>query len=268
MTAMKQTHLLLLVAALALAGCRSQLPYAYVGDAPRNIETDIETTFSSTIHPGDQLYIYVASQTPESVIPFNQETNMIARNRHAMHTPSGYLVAEDGYIMFPTLGRITAAGLSREELAHRIEGLLIAGEYVSDPVVSIRLMNFHVTVIGEVKTPRQLTATGDRLTILEAIAQCGDVTMSGIRSCVTVLREDDGTITVDTVDLTSATLFDSPFYYLQQNDIVYVEPTPKRKREAYRDEDWPKYLTTGIAALRIAWNVYYRYVRLERRLNR
>ena len=258
-----KTLLMLLSATLLLlAGCRQER-YAYVSDAPRNEVTTIGNLDQQKLVAGDQIYIYVYSQNLESVVPFNQETNMnVSENRSSASRNGipGYTVSTSGEIIFPSLGRLHVAGMTLQEMERDIETRLVEGLFVKDPIVSASLMNFRVTVIGEVKRPQMVVGNGNRMTILEAIARCGDITMTGIRSMVTVIRTVEGGHTVDTVDLTSRSLFDSPYYYLQSGDIVYVEPTKKRKREAYRNEDWPMYLTTGVSALRIAYTIYYQYV--------
>lgn len=242
---------------LLMASC-SNVKYRYVDDAPRDEEMPVTTSYASSIMPDDQLYIHVDSKTPQSVVSFNQETNQAS----AISNPEvrGYRVADDGDIIFPILGRIHAGGLTLDQLSAYIEGRLVAGRYVKDPQVTVRLMNFRVTVIGEVTNPQQIHVPEPRLTIFEALAICGDVTMDGMRDCVTIIRTEEGIHIVDTVDLTSREILNSPYYYLHQNDVVYIEPTKRKKRTAWRNEDWPKYLTTGVAALRIGYLIYYRYV--------
>jgi polysaccharide export outer membrane protein len=113
-----------------------------------------------------------------------------------------------------------------------------------------------------VAEPKLIEADGSRLTIFEALAQAGDVTINGLRTNVLVIRTGVDSETVDTVDLTRKEIFDSPYYYLQQNDIIYVEPTEKRKREAWRNEDWPSYLSISTSALRMAYTVVHRILYL------
>ena len=261
----KKLTLLTVAACLLLAACGTQHRYAYLADAPRNEEMPAEGGYASAIRPGDRLYIHVYSQVPESVRPFNEETNRTVTLGNQAINPAegnslrGFLVSAQGDINYPVVGRIAAQGLTCEQLARDIEARLTSGLLVTDPIVTVTLMNFHITVVGEVAQPAEVPVNGQRITILEAIALCGDVTMSGLRDCVVVLRPDGNEMTVDTVDLTSKSLLDSPYYYLRQGDIVYVTPTKKRKREAYRNEDWPKYITTGVAALRMAYLLVYRY---------
>ena len=248
--------LIAILASLLLTGCKAEQRYLYVEDAPHNTPIPISNNYDATIYPNDLLYIYVSSQSPESVKRFNQETNttQVVSDKTKIR---GYQVSQSGYIIFPILGRVEVAGLSRTQLERRLESVLIEGGYVTDPVVTVTLMNFHVTVIGEVKTPSVVVAQGSRLTIFEALAQCGDITMDGLRTNVVVVRTGVNAQTVDTIDLTRKEILNSPYYYLQQNDIIFVEPTEKKKKKAWRNEDWPKYLTIGAQSLRIAYTTIY-----------
>lgn len=262
-----------------ITGCSPKERYLYVEDAPHDTPMPITNNYDATIYPNDLLYIYVSSQQPESVKAFNEETNRLSGARtsnrvrinsnlsSAYRTSSkqsnvdGYLVSQSGAIIFPILGRIEVAGKTRSELCRELEGKLIEGGYVTDPVVTVELMNFHVTVIGEVKYPHTILATGSRLTIFEALAQAGDITMYGLRTNVVVVRTGKDSQIVDTLDLTRKEIFNSPYYYLQQNDIIYVEPTEKRKKVAWRDEDWPHYLTIGTHTVKTAYQTIYTIIR-------
>lgn len=263
------------VAAL-MAGCSPKERYLYVEDAPHDTPMPITNNYDATIYPNDLLYIYVSSQQPESVKAFNEETNRLSgarsSNRARLRNDptaykqgssniNGYLVSQSGAIIFPILGRIEVAGKTRSELCRELEGKLIEGGYVTDPVVTVELMNFHVTVIGEVKYPHTILATGSRLTIFEALAQAGDITMYGLRTNVVVVRTGKDSQIVDTLDLTRKEIFNSPYYYLQQNDIIYVEPTEKRKKEAWRDEDWPHYITIGAHTVKTAYQTIYTIIK-------
>ncbi len=238
---------------LLLTGCGTKHRYLYVEDAPHNTPMTITNNYDATVYPNDLLYIFVHSQSPESVKPFNEETNRLSSGKI-----NGYLVSQSGYITFPILGRIEVAGKTRAQLGRELEAMLFEGGYVTDPVVTVDLLNFHVTVIGEVKTPRLIHATGSRLTIFEALAQAGDVTIDGLRTNVVVVRSGQNNQTVDTLDLTRKEIFNSPYYYLQQNDIVFVEPTPEKKKKAWRNEDWPQYIKIGSSALQMAYIAIYR----------
>lgn len=272
-----------------LQSCTSAREMAYITDAERDSAQRIIASYANSIHPGDQLYIYVYSETPESVIPFNQETHKVAVqanqfnsvdtiHRRVSHVNevvapnqvrlssevSGYLVDEAGTIIFPILGVLPVAGLTYDSLAHMIEQRLIGGGYLNDPLVTVSPMNFRVSVVGEVRVPRELHVTGDRLTLLEALAMCGDLTEYGLRENVIVVREKNGSAVPIVVDLTKKTLFDSECYYLQHNDIVYIEPNAKKKHLASDDpnlrHDIVSFINLGGAVYRLAYLAYRRYV--------
>lgn len=253
-----------------LQSCTSAREMAYITDAERDSAQQILSTYANSIHSGDLLYIYVYSETPESVLPFNQETHkQIAEVNRLNYVDTthvgvrqvqetskqnylsmssgvpGYLVDEAGAIIFPVLGKVIVTGLTYDSLAHVIEHRLIDEGYLKDPLVTVSPMNFRVSVMGEVNRPQELHITGERLTILEALAICGDLTIDGQRENVTVVRSKKGIATPITIDLTRKTIFDSEVYYLQSNDIIYVEPNKQKKRRATVDENWPKYASFG-----------------------
>lgn len=271
MTTLRRDIQIAVLALLLLAGCSPKYKYVYVEDAPRDQEMAIANNYSTIIFPGDHLYIYTYSQTQVAVQPFNEETREATitdgqQNRVTVKNKEikGYIVDGNGNIQFPVLGDINTTGLTLDGLAREIEARLIEGRYVKDPLVTVSLMNFRVTVVGEVTKPQLLHGSGNRMTILEAIAKCGDVTMDGIRSNVKVIRTNGAVQTIDSVDLTSKTMLDSPCYYLHSGDIVYVEPTYRKKRIAWRDEDWPRYLNIGAQTVRIAYHIVYYYYVLNR----
>ena len=270
----KIIYLVFSIVCLVAVSCSAPKELGYYSDAERDSAQRILTTYTNTIHPGDQLYIYVNSETIESVIPFNQETHTEAIEMSLVNSVStnnsvksmkdtyyqdktrqvaGYLVDEKGFIQFPILGKIQVAGIPYDSLQNLIQGRLKAEEYVKDPVVTVSPMNFRVSVVGEVRVPREIHVTGERLTIFEALAMCGDITDSGMRSNVVVIREKNGVTTPIEVDLTKKKIFDSEVYYLQQNDIVYVEPNLVKKRRAVQNQDWPKYASLGTS---VSWFVY------------
>lgn len=253
-----------------LYSCGSQKEVAYISDADRDTAQSIITSYASTVHPGDRLYIYVASQTPESAIPFNEETNKkISSLGNPANPVDGYLVDQSGTILFPVLGRLTVAGLTYDSLAIELGKLLRDGGYISDAIVTVSLMNFRVAVIGEVAQPQELHVNGERLTIFEALAMCGDLTIHGMRDNITVIRQsanpaNNADVEVGQIDLTSKSLFDSPFYYLRQGDIVYVEPDNSQKILASRNPNVPSYISLTVSAANLLLRLYSTYV-IDRR---
>lgn len=261
---------------------------AYISDAERDSAQQILTTYANTIHTGDQLYIYVSSEMIESVVPFNQETHIEAVEMSRMNTVSnsrsgsniqdtytlkktkqiqGYLVDDNGFITFPILGKLMVAGIGYDSLQVLIQNRLINGGYVNDPVVTVSPMNFRVSVVGEVRVPQELHVVGERLTIFEALAMCGDITDSGMRNNVVVMREKNGVVIPIEIDLTKKTIFDSEVYYLRQNDIVYVEPTLAKKRCSEMNPDWPKYVSLGVSVAVWVRNILRRSIRINNALN-
>lgn len=275
---MRNRITILLPLILILASCGTSREYAYISDAERDSVQAIFNTFVSTIHPGDRLYIYVSSQTPESVIQFNEETNKLAAGMAGIKAVSqptagnivdGYLVSQEGTIVFPVLGVLQVAGMTRDSLAIDIEERLRDGGYVNDPVATVRLMNFRVAVIGEVARPQELHVAGERLTIFEALAMCGDVTIHGLRHNIAVIRHAASTADsaqafpdlanpqhIGRIDLTSKEIFSSPYYYLQQGDIVYVEPDDYKKRLSSRDPNTPTYISLTVSAANLLTRLY------------
>ncbi|MGB2274057.1 MAG: polysaccharide biosynthesis/export family protein, partial [Flavicella sp.] len=137
-----------------------------------------------------------------------------------------YLIAKDGSIEFPQLGKLYVAGLSRLEAIAMLKEKLIP--YLVDPVVNIQLLNFKVTILGEVKKPGSYTVQNERITVLEALGLAGDLSIFGERHNVLLIRETEKGKEYKRIDLTSRDFFDSAYYYLQQNDVIYVEPNKPR----------------------------------------
>lgn len=255
--------------ALLFASCKPSEEIAYIADAQRDSAFALKGQFSGGIQANDLLSIYVASETPESTIQFNQETNKIAvltdgDNRTVLNsgstTVSGYLVNHDGDIIFPVLGRIHVLGLTHNELAALIEKQLISQGHITDPVVTVKLMNFKVCVLGDVARPGQLVVSGERLTIFEALSMVGDLTIYGQRHNVTIVREENGVRTIGEVDLSSKSVFDSPYYYLHQNDVVYVEPNMRKKKNAERDPMTMTYISSAVSIVSVISSVFYYYI--------
>ncbi|MBI1224033.1 MAG: sugar transporter [Bacteroidetes bacterium] len=177
------------------------------------------------IQPDDALYIRIKTLDIEAEEPFNLiPTTSLSQigSQNGNPTIQGYLVDIDGNIDLPVIGRLKIAGMTVNEAKAAIAEKLTP--YLKDPVVIIRFMNFRFTVIGEVKAPRTITVPGERMTILEALGQAGDLTPYSNRENILVIREHDGKREFGYVNIHSPQVFESPYFYLQQNDIIYVEP--------------------------------------------
>lgn len=250
---------------LTMVSCKTPTDIAYVHDAARDSAMTMNAEFSKGIQANDLLNIYVESESPEATIQFNQETNKIAVSNGVVMNPgtsavTGYLVNQDGDIIFPVLGKIHVLGLTHNQLAKLIEGRLKQEGHIVDAVVNVKLMNFRVSILGDVARPGQITAQGERLTIFEALSMVGDLTIYGQRYNVTIIREENGVRTIGELDLSSKEVFDSPYYYLHQNDVVYVEPNMKRKRQAERDPMTMTYISSAVSIVSVLSSAFYYYV--------
>lgn len=184
------------------------------------------------IQKNDLLHIqvYSASKKPEASDVFY---NFPSSGKDANGTVSGYLVDMDGDIELPQLGVIHAEGMTKKELASEIKKRLTEPvELLVNPSVIIRFLNFKVNVLGEVGKPGQIDVPGEKITILEAIGLAGDFKDFGLKKNVKVIREVNGDREIGTIDLTSKDLFESPYYNLLQNDVVVVDPSPQKSRDA------------------------------------
>ena len=186
------------------------------------------------------LSIVVSSRNPELVVMFNLPVVSYQAGSETVSSGYqkliGYVVDNDGYIDFPVLGRLKVAGMTRWELSEMIKDRLLDEGYLSDAVVTVEFMNFKVSVIGEVNSPGTYTIEGDKVTVLQAISLARDLTIFGQRENVTVIRERDGERVMYQINLCDVSMFDSPAYYLQQNDIVYVEPSDIKARQSTTDD--------------------------------
>ena len=227
-------RLFLIICLIAcLTACKTSEKINYIQDVEPGVTQPIESRQSIIIQPKDMLSIIVSTKDPELAAMFNMS---VQANRAGVPVESyksnqylsGYVVDNNGDIDFPVLGKIHAAGLSRWALQEKIVRELTERDLLKDMVVTVEFMNFKVSVLGEVKNPGTYSIEGDKVTILEAIAMAGDLTIYGLRDEVYVIREENGERQNFKLDLRSKDIFNSPAYYLRQNDIIYVQPNEVR----------------------------------------
>ncbi|MDR1200234.1 MAG: polysaccharide biosynthesis/export family protein [Tannerellaceae bacterium] len=213
-----------------LLSCGSPKNVVYLQDVEPFKQQAIGHSYEMIIHQDDLLAIMVNSKDPELALPFNMPlvTYQLGYQTSGQQRILGYLVDKEGNIDFPILGKLAVAGLSRMQLTNLIKERLMKDDLIKDPIVTIQFLNFKISVMGEVARPGSFTINSDRVTLLEALSMAGDLTIYGRRDRVTVLRETGDKRTVLFHDLRSGDIFESPCYYLQQNDIVYVEPNKAR----------------------------------------
>lgn len=210
-------------------GCASQKKITYLQDIQEDYHSIIAQKKSNTILPNDRISIMVNSRDFELAQILNlpmvsYPTNNTGNYTVGQNRISGYLVDSSGCIDFPQLGSIKIQGLTLTELSAAIKQLIISKGLINDPVVTVQFMNFKISVMGEVGKPGHFDISDGRVTIFDALSLAGDLTIYGKRENVKVIREVNGERSVVSLDLRSKVIFNSPYYYLQQNDIVYVEP--------------------------------------------
>lgn len=234
---MKEKNLLLcLMAILLLSSCASRKKFVYLQDMEMGEKYPLTAKHEAVIHRDDRLSITVSSKQPELAVPFNANNGDVRVNANGEITATasgsrekGYRVDVDGNINFPILGELHVEGMTVSQLTEMIKTRIIDGNYIKNPLVSIEFLNFKYTVLGAAGSTGTFSVNGDRITLLEAIANAGDVSTRGRVDNVAVIRESGGELQVYNHDLRSKDIFDSPCYYLQQNDIVYVEPKYQKK---------------------------------------
>ncbi len=218
----QRISLILLVIAI-ISSCTNRKNLIYFQG---NINTELNKNYNPLLKTDDILSITVMGLDVDAIKPFNLPVFSINQNiggyAQGAPTPPGYLIDSEGNIDFPVLGKIKLVGLSRSAAIDTLKKLL--NPYLSGPTVLLRILNYKITVLGEVRNPGTFTIPNERITLPEALGIAGDLLITGVRKNVIVIREVDGKKTETRVDLTSKDLFSSPVYYLQQNDVVYVEP--------------------------------------------
>lgn len=251
------------LAAIALLGllfvsCSAQKRVWYLQDVTPDSPEQIAQNGQIRIKPLDRLIIVVNSEDPELAVPFNSSTSMNSLSPNGSGTSSNIeslqtrTVDENGCIVMPILGSIRCEGLTRSELASLIADRIVEGGYINNPTVNVQFSDMKFSVIGEVARPGSFEIDRDRISILDALAMAGDMTVYGMRNQVIVTRETDGKRSVEVLDLTSKDIFNSPAFYLQQNDVVYVKPNKYKAQSAEISQNRSFYLSLVSTAISIA----------------
>ena len=227
---MRYLRLMALGIMLLLGACNAQRNVLYLQDIESGTEITLPENYIIRLKPLDQITVVVNSRNPELAKPFNSSTSFNALTGTNVTSAAGesslqvLTIDERGYITMPILGEIECEGMTRQELAAEIERRIIEGGYLADPQVNVRFAELTISILGEVNKPGRYDIKKDQISILEALALAGDMTIYGNRSEVAVVRERDGKSIVTKLDLRSSNIFASPCYYLEQNDLVIVSP--------------------------------------------
>lgn len=213
--------------------CASKHDIVYYQNIDGMANQQNANNYEIKIQPDDLLSIIVSAEDPEIAIPFNLRTVSVSNpGRQNMASARGeetmqlYMVDSNGNIDFPVLGRLKVGGLTRTELLDMFHNKI--GVYIKSPIINIRITNFKISVHGEVSSPGTYGVASERITLIEALAMAKDLTIYGKRDNILIIREVDGIKTYNRVDITKADFINSAFYYLAQNDVVYVEPNKNK----------------------------------------
>lgn len=258
--------LFLILCPLLFIGCTSYKQAVYLrGDDAAAILEQKNTLYEYRVMPKDELTITISTSDPSASVPFyrkiGQDRSQVS-NHQGMNNAKllDYLVDNEGNIDYPVLGKLHVQGMTTRECEAMIRKELL--EYLSEePNVTVRVSNFKVSVLGEVNRPGTYTVEDERINIFQALALAGDMTLFSVRSDVQLLREDStGRVVTHHLDLTQANITASPFYYLQQNDIIYVKPTKSKVYSNTFDSNtsmWTSLVSIALSILSTCIIVYY-----------
>jgi polysaccharide export outer membrane protein len=265
---MSLKHFILGAISFAMFSCTTRQEINYMKDIDTvGLENSIKNS-RVDFQPGDQLIITVSAKDMDVVKPFNQNYssgNTVAQysipssNNLAQQVPAAgptYTIDTNGDIIFPQIGQVSTKNENIETFRAKLVSKLT--DYVKNPIVDVRLINFKVSILGEVTRPGTYVIPDGNTTLLGAIGLAGDLTAFGLRNNILIVRNTDGQISKERIDLTSASFINSPYYYLKQNDVVYVQPNANREKSARVDPNTGLYIsiasviasiTIGIIAL-------------------
>ncbi len=215
--------LLSFTALFLLASCADKKDLIYYQDIQNSSQSSINYV-PNQIQINDILYIKVDALIPESAKPFNLDINATTSINMDTFKVQGYLVSQEGTIVFPILGTLKVAGKTTGELQKILVDMLSDKDYIKGANVNVRVINSKVTVLGEVKNPGTYSFEEQNISLNQAIGYAGDLTIFGKRKDVLLIRENNGTRTYVKLDLTSSDWFSSPYYYVKQNDVIIVNP--------------------------------------------
>ena len=234
----KLFYSILAAVAVLLTSCSTPKNVAYIQNSDYIDYEKSEYLYDARIMPKDILTITVNTVNPDASAPFNLIVRPTLRSGSSINTTGGslqtYLVDNNGCIDFPVVGTLQVGGLTKsmcEKLIHdKIQRYMNAEE---NPIVTVRMSNYKISVIGEVNRPGMFTVSNEKINIFEALAQAGDLSIYGVRDRVKLIRENaKGRKEIHTINLNDADIVNSPYYYLQQNDVLYVEPNSVKARNS------------------------------------
>ena len=247
-----------ILGALLLASCATNKRAAYIQQVQTDIPTAIEQDYQIRIKPLDRLTVTLNSKDPELAAPFNAASSYNSLNGLSSYSSSSngnlqiLTVDKEGKIQLPIIGEIDCDGLTRNELAKKIENTIRENGMVHDPIVIIQFADVKFSVLGEVARPGQFSITKDRISLFDALAMAGDLTIYGQRENVALIREENGMRTVHYFDLKNPDILTSPYFYLQQGDVVYVTPNKYKAQAGEINQNRSFYISLVSVAVSVA----------------
>lgn len=248
-----------------LSACDAQRRVLYLQDVESGSEIVLPENYIIRLKPLDQITVVVNSKNPELAMPFNTSTSFNALNGVVTNSTANesslqvLTVDSKGYIVLPVIGKLKVGGLTREEAEAKIEKMIIEGDYIADPKVNVRFANLTVSILGEVTKPGRYNINKDQLTIFEALALAGDMSIYGSREDVAVIREKDGKSIVTKLDLRSQDVFSSPAFYIEQNDVIIVSPNKYKAATAEINQNrsfWISLTSTAISLATLVITIF------------
>jgi polysaccharide export outer membrane protein len=243
-------YLFFFLAASSCGPARSLVYFKDLDKAAAYTE-DIKNKSAPKIQPDDLLSITVSSLNPESNVLFNngvlQTIGGTSSAVSTTRTNDGYLVDKDGSVNFPVLGNVKLGGLTKEEATSKMVAEI--SKSVKNPIVNIKFLNFRITVLGEVNRPSTFIVPSERINILEAVGLAGDLTAFGKRENILIIRENNGVRSTSRINLSSKDALSSPAFYLQQNDVLYVEPAKIKSLQSGNSNFYIPLISLGVSIL-------------------
>lgn len=271
---MKLKYFLFVGLFVVMCACKAPKDVVYfqgIDDLTSEQLKEMSQTYTTKIGNDDLLSINVTAWDPAAVTPFNPPVfaySAVPQGEQPITSSENlytYLVDKEGNINFPILGKVHAAGLTRQELAKNMEEMI--SKYVENPLVNVQLLNFKITMMGDVSRPGAYTIKNDRISILDAIGMAGDLQLTANRKNLLVIRDNNGVKETYRMDITDPGIFASPCFYLKQNDIVYVEPIKiKQRSRTSSDRSFTmSLLTSVISSVSIITSMVITIVNLNRK---
>ena len=257
---MKKFYSILSVLALAVMMCScvstKKIVYFQGADSLYTQAQQVLQQYEMKLKPADQILVKVTCSEPDLLSVFAQDVVMGTSGggratsssylssgaSGGMSNAYGYTITNDGYVVLPSIGKVHVAGLTTVDAAKTIEEKIKEVNHISDPGVTVNLLNARVAVLGAVKSPRVVSLTSERNTVLDVLSQCGDIADTGLRQKIKLFREVEGQRMMYEMDLTKSNVFESPGYYVQQNDLIYVEPN---KSQSIKSSAFYTFWTAG-----------------------